>query len=77
MKDANIVIVQTSEMKNKDIHNITRGILKSFALIVLKLNSVALLHKWTIPTGRSTYEISANFADRGCLMVRATDPHDS
>jgi hypothetical protein len=45
---------------------------------VPKLNSVALVRKRTIPTERPPHvgEVSANFfADRGCRVVSATDPH--
>jgi hypothetical protein len=43
----------------------------------LKLNSVALVRKLTIPTERPLLvgEVSAKFADRGCRVVSATDPH--
>jgi hypothetical protein len=40
-------------------------------------NSVALVRKRTIPTERPppVGEVSANFADRGCRVVSAMDPH--
>jgi hypothetical protein len=40
------------------------------------LNSVALVHKRTIPTERPRLvgEISANFEGRGCHVVSATAP---
>jgi hypothetical protein len=43
----------------------------------LKLNSVVLVRKRTIPTERPqpAGEISATLADRGCRVVSATDPH--
>jgi hypothetical protein len=43
-----------------------------------KLNSVALVRERTIPTERPPLvgEVSANFADRGCRVVSATDSHD-
>jgi hypothetical protein len=43
----------------------------------LKLNSVALVRKRTIPTERPPHvgEVSVNVADRGCCVVSATDPH--
>jgi hypothetical protein len=46
-------------------------------LSTTKLNSVALVRKRTIPTERPPLvgEVSANFADRGCRIVSATDPH--
>jgi hypothetical protein len=39
--------------------------------------TVALVRKRTIPTERSQLvgEVSANFSDRGCRVVSATDPH--
>jgi hypothetical protein len=42
-----------------------------------KLNYVALVRKRTTPTERPPLvgKISANFADRGCHVVSATDPH--
>jgi hypothetical protein len=41
------------------------------------INSVALVRKRTIPTERPPLvgEVSANFADRGCHVVSATDHH--
>jgi hypothetical protein len=42
-----------------------------------QINSVALVRKWSIPTERPPLvgEVSAKFADRGCNVVSATDPH--
>jgi hypothetical protein len=42
-----------------------------------KLNSLALVRKRTIPTQRPPLvgEVSANFADRGCCVVGATNSH--
>jgi hypothetical protein len=46
-------------------------------VILTKLNSVALVHKQTIPTEPLISEDSANFfADIVCRVVSATDPHD-
>jgi hypothetical protein len=44
---------------------------------VMQCNSVALVRKQTIPTGRLPLvgEVNANFADRGCPVIRAADPH--
>jgi hypothetical protein len=38
---------------------------------------MALVRNQTIPTERPPYvgEVSANFADRVCRVVSATDPH--
>jgi hypothetical protein len=43
----------------------------------LKLNYVAVVRKRTTPTERTQLvgEVSAKFADRGCRVVRATNPH--
>jgi hypothetical protein len=43
----------------------------------LKLNSVALVREPTVPTERPTLvgEVSAKFANKGCLVVSAMDPH--
>jgi hypothetical protein len=42
-----------------------------------QINSVVLARKRTIPTERPSLvgEVSANFADRGCRVVSATDPN--
>jgi hypothetical protein len=47
------------------------------ALKKLKLNSVALARKRTIPSERPPHvsEVSAKFADIGRRVVSATDPH--
>jgi hypothetical protein len=43
----------------------------------IKLNSVALVCKRTIPTDRRLSAMSApTFADKGCRVVSATDPQD-
>jgi hypothetical protein len=41
------------------------------------LNSVTLVHKRTTPTEQPPHvgEVSTKFADRGCRVVSATDPH--
>jgi hypothetical protein len=41
-----------------------------------KLNSVALVRERTMPTERRPFvgEVVPTFADRGCCVVRATDP---
>jgi hypothetical protein len=43
----------------------------------IKLNSVALVRERTIPIERTPLvgEVSAKFADRGCRVVSATNPH--
>jgi hypothetical protein len=40
------------------------------------LNTVALIRKQTIPIERPPLvgEVNAKFADRGCHVIRATDP---
>jgi hypothetical protein len=46
--------------------------------VTKKLNSMALVHERTIPTGRPppVGEVSANFLRiEGCHVVSATDPH--
>jgi hypothetical protein len=42
-----------------------------------KENFVALVHKQTVPTERPPLigEVSAKFADKGCRVVSAMDPH--
>jgi hypothetical protein len=42
-----------------------------------KLNSVALVREGTVPTERPLLvgEVVSTFADRGCRMVSAMDPH--
>jgi hypothetical protein len=42
-----------------------------------KLNSVALARRRTMPTERPplAVEVGAKFADRGCHVVNAVDPH--
>jgi hypothetical protein len=40
-----------------------------------KLNSVALSHKRTIQTERPSSKVVPTFADRGCCVGSATDPH--
>jgi hypothetical protein len=44
----------------------------------LKLNSVALVRKRTIPTERPPLvgEVSANFYGERCRVFSATDPHN-
>jgi hypothetical protein len=44
---------------------------------LLKLNSVALIRKRTIPAERRllSAKLVPDFADRGCRVVSATDPH--
>jgi hypothetical protein len=46
-------------------------------LRLLKLNSVALVRARTMPTERPPLvgEVVPTFADRGCRVVSATDPH--
>jgi hypothetical protein len=45
--------------------------------LLIKKNSVVLVHKRTTLTEWLPHvgEISATFADRGCRVVSATDPH--
>jgi hypothetical protein len=43
-----------------------------------KLNSVALIRERTMPTELPPHvgEVVPTFADRGCRVVSATDPHN-
>jgi hypothetical protein len=58
------------------IHYTNQGI---NLLTKLKLNSVALVREWTIPTKRPPLvgEVVPTFADRGCRVISATDFHRS
>jgi hypothetical protein len=47
------------------------------ALVIKKLNSVALIRERTMPTERPPLvgKVVPTFADRGCRVVSATDSH--
>jgi hypothetical protein len=51
---------------------------KEYSVVWSWINPVVLVCKRIIPTVRPQHfgEISAKFADRGCCVGCATDPHD-
>jgi hypothetical protein len=59
------------------ISHFQRRLTSSNPWIRIKNNSVALVREQTIPTERPPLvgKVNANFADRACRVVSATDPH--